>query len=133
MTYLDDRVTVDFYHLHTSANRNLFLCRLIEKIFSRQHQLYVRCQDLAEAHRLDDQLWTFNDISFIPHGLDDGHSPIEIGCGNIPSHHHDVLLNLSDTIPENYQQVKRILELNSTEHQIYYETQGIKMSHHAIR
>jgi DNA polymerase-3 subunit chi len=126
-------VTVDFYHLQPSADRNLFICRLIEKIFSRQHRLYVRCQDLTEANILNDQLWTFSDASFIPHGMDDPHSPIELGCGDIPLHHDDVLLNLANTIPRNYQQVNRILELSAAEHQTYYEKQGIKISHHMIR
>lgn len=125
-------LTIDFYHLQPSADRNLFLCRLIEKIFSRQHQLFVRCQNPAEAKVLDEQLWTFRDISFIPHGINDTHSPIALGCGNIPAHHQDVLLNLADTIPEDYQRMKRILELSSSVHQTYYEQQGISTIHHTI-
>jgi DNA polymerase-3 subunit chi len=122
--------TVDFYHLSNPTTRDVFLCKLIEKVFLRKHQLYIFCATEQEVQVLDDLLWTFKDTSFIPHGRTD--KTVQLGCGPIPQYHQDILINLSNTIPENYQQFKRILELSSPEHQLFYENHKLAIKHHTI-
>lgn len=108
---------VDFYIL-TSKNKQetlLFACKLLEKIYSQQHRCYVHCSNEAEAHSLDELLWTYNDISFIPHNLyGEGPTPapaIQIGHQLIPTEHRDILFNLNTELPASFQRFRRVIEL----------------------
>lgn len=137
---------VDFYQLSSASrqNRNIFLCKLIEKVYLRKHQLYIHCQDQQEAQLLDELLWTYRDTSFIPHNLiGEGPNeapPIQLGC-NTPPAHNDVLINLAQEIPEFYKRFKRILEVaeNTEENKIrlqerlnFYQQQNFETNTHNI-
>lgn len=109
-------VRVDFYVL-AQANESLgwqFACKLAEKAYQHKQRLFVYCQDQAAAHRFDELLWTFHDISFIPHLLQDEKTayppPIHIGY-RAPTQKYPLLLNLTDHRPDFYTQSKRILEI----------------------
>lgn len=64
---------------------------------------------------IDDLLWTFRDISFVPHevlGQDvDEETPVTIGHGNNYPTDTDVLVNLDRTIPEFSSAFSRIVEI----------------------
>lgn len=108
---------VDFYILEaTSAQKTLhFACHLIEKIYSDQQTIYVQVDSQQEANRLDALLWTFRDISFLPHQLENGNhddkTPILIGWGEIPVTPKEVLINLSKEMPSFYHQFKHVIEI----------------------
>ena len=66
--------SIDFYLLKPSqedpTQRVLMtLCKLVEKAFSAGFTVICRVKDEATAAYLDKLLWTFKDISFIPHGV----------------------------------------------------------------
>ena len=140
---------VDFYQLSPNTNqheRNLFLCKLIEKVYLRKHKLYIHCQDQQEANQIDELLWTYKDTSFIPHNLlGEGPSeapPVQLGFDKTPTH-NDVLINLATEIPEFHTRFKRILEIainsddvsdtaSHQEHLIYYQQQNFDISTHTI-
>lgn len=107
---------VDFYILaaQTHEERALFACRLAEKAFSRGNRILIQTDDEQSARELDDLLWSFRAESFIPHALlsaDDAPSdcPVSIGWHPDPGHHHDVILNLSATLPPFFGRFQRFI------------------------
>lgn len=107
---------VDFYILDEQSpqQRQDFACRLIQKTARLGHRIYVHCDSADEAHALDHSLWAFQPHSFIPHRLlqqDNSDNPIEIGYGDNPGSHHDLLINLSLTIPAFFSRFERVAEI----------------------
>jgi DNA polymerase-3 subunit chi len=61
---------VGFYHL-TRQPLDAVLPRLLEKAHAAGHRILVHCADAAQVKALDQQLWTYDEGSFLPHGCDD--------------------------------------------------------------
>lgn len=108
---------VDFYILEaTSGQKSLFYaCQLLEKIYAEQKRVYINTSSKEEAERFDGLLWTYRDDSFLPHNLynptDDCPPPIQIGYGETPAAHQEVLLNLCKEIPRFYKQFTHVIEI----------------------
>lgn len=107
--------TIDFY-LHKSETTIACLevaCRLLEKAYEAQHQVYVLCTDKKAAEHLDEYLWTYREDSFVPHHLiGEGPvnpSPIQLGWSTSPNHQRDILMLLGTDLPEDYTRFKRVL------------------------
>ncbi len=60
---------VGFYHL-TRQPLDAVLPRLLEKAHAAGHRILVHCADAAQVKALDQHLWTYDDRSFLPHGVD---------------------------------------------------------------
>jgi DNA polymerase-3 subunit chi len=110
---------VDFYIIEETRPqaRWLLACRLIEKAYKNRHRIYVHTEDQAEAHQLDELLWTYRDDSFLPHNLygegPEPAPPIQIGFCHTPEKHRDILLNFNKQVPAFHEQFSRILEIVS--------------------
>ncbi len=116
---------VDFYILETaeSASRLLFACRLTEKAYGMSTGVYAHTETLAEARKLDDMLWTFRQGSFVPHQLltndtgDDSdeklRAPVSIGSGSKNEPGGDLLINLTDNLPDFANGFRRVAEIIS--------------------
>lgn len=108
---------VDFYLIADNSLENSlnFVCKLLEKAYQQKHHVYVHMNNEAEAHTLDDLLWTFRDEAFIPHHIANlttsSISPIIIGYGQKPTQSQDILLNLTKEILPFYNQFNRIIEI----------------------
>jgi len=108
---------VDFYILYTSMRqeKDRLACQITEKAWHQDYQVYLQADSLNHAKRLDDLLWTFNDISFLPHEiysqLSSVTSPILIGYQAQTCPHQEVLINLTEEIPPFVSQFKRIVEI----------------------
>ena len=108
---------IDFYIIN--ANNDLgklqFVCKLLEKAYKQKHRVFVNCLDQSNTHQLDELLWTFNDISFIPHNIigegPEPAPPIQLGHGAIPNQHKDMLVNLTDKLIEKPIQFRRVAEI----------------------
>lgn len=137
---------IDFYLLTTqdTHDRNIFICRLVEKIYQQNLSMYVHCKNRDESHALDELLWTFSDTSFVPHCLEeeshDFPTPIKLGFDKTPKP-HDVLINLSTSVPIFYTKFNRIAECVikneddlaiSREHYQFYKSQNIEIKTHKI-
>jgi DNA polymerase-3 subunit chi len=59
-----------FYHLERSALEPV-LVDLLERTLKRGWRAVVRSPDPQRIGQLDDQLWTYRDDSFLPHGRAD--------------------------------------------------------------
>ena len=102
---------IDFYILPTAEPIG-FTCRLLEKAFKEKHRVYVQTPSRAEAEKLNASLWTFKDISFIPHRLHyetaQPAAPITIGDMDGNPAAADMLVVLAAQPPENYQDYQRV-------------------------
>jgi DNA polymerase III subunit chi len=98
-------IRIDFYVLQAGArlDRERLICRLANKAFEQGQPLYIHAAASEEAERLDDLLWTFRDISFLPHQLlHEGYTPdipIFIGCGDAPPGAMKLMINLAHPAP----------------------------------
>jgi DNA polymerase-3 subunit chi len=109
---------VDFYVTDATdaGARARLACRVLEKAYLAQQRVLVACADDAAAQRLDELLWTFGDGSFVPHEpVRTADTPIEapvaITSGPRPNGQWDVLLNLADPVPNDWQQFERVAEV----------------------
>lgn len=111
--------TVDFYILNSGDEqaRLHYACKLAAKAYAQRQPLYIHCNDQAMALSLDDLLWSFDDTSFIPHGLfnDTEHTelPVLLGWADIPEN-RTILLNLHADAA-NTDSFERILEIVGTD------------------
>ncbi len=134
---------VDFYILEQSERLN-FLCRLIEKIYSKGHKIYIHTEEQTLAEQLDKGLWTFRPDSFIPHAIANDNNSDEkvlIGVNQEPSHHHDVMINLGKEVPLHFSRFERVAEIISANEQerqygrqrySFYRDRGYTLNSHKI-
>ena len=106
---------IDFYQIDQDDHL-LFTCRLIDKIYQQGHSVHVHTKDHSESESLDDLLWSFRPEHFIPHAICDSEpadedTPIMISHEIEPSQHDDVLVNLSDHVPDFFSRFRRVAEV----------------------
>ena len=96
---------VDFYvtpNQHEDACLQL-ACRIAEKAYNQSNRVYIHADDLQQASKIDDMLWTFRQGSFIPHCLmsDENiqETAIVIGHDQLPAMDPQVLINLAERGP----------------------------------
>lgn len=142
---------VDFYLLKSptiSASQD-FICKLVEKVYKQNHRLYIHVNDQPQAKLIHDVLWTFNDISFIPHAINHDMNaevaqqiPILIGYTNQCTTHNELLLNLTTQVPKFFDQFQRIIEVVpqqtevqqiSRENYKFYRAQGCELFTHDLK
>ena len=142
---------VDFYILpeQTIEQRQLFACRLVEKAFRLGHDIYLHCDSQQQAVEIDQLLWRFRPSSFLPHQIrsqqadeQPGFSQIEIGYGQDPGQHQDVLINLGLQIPEFFSRFQRVSEVVVTDPAVtaatrsnykFYRHRGYPLNNHDMR
>lgn len=110
---------VDFYILQGMAPDQLqrLACRLVDKAWQRGMKSWVNVPDNEAMTQLDQLLWTFRDISFLPHACcsSTGASPQRlaavIGCNDEPGVDIPVLINLHPEVPAFFSRFDRVAEL----------------------
>ena len=107
---------VDFYKLNSQNRTSIsrFCCQLADKVVKMGNTVFVKTQDEAATRQMDDIMWTFSDNSFLPHTVqgdrEDSDAPVVIGHGAGTATGY-LLINLSDQLPENFQNFERIAEI----------------------
>jgi DNA polymerase-3 subunit chi len=109
---------VDFYVLKsaTPKQRWIFACRLAEKAYLNDLKVVILQDNLSDAKALDALLWTFNERSFVPHELCvdekfDAATPVHLGLDADKLSAVDLLVNLTDRMPEGFDRFARIAEI----------------------
>lgn len=137
---------VDFYLLptHDAASRLHFVCKLAAKAISGGVKLHIWPETPAESATLNRLLWTYEDISFIPHASADSSEP---DCPVMLDPHHQlatpgaILINLSNDIPAPIDGLDRIIEIvdenskrktRGREHYRLYRQHGCTLQHHQL-
>ncbi len=106
---------VDFYILPEGAGTDRFACTIAKKAWASGNRVHIHTQSEERANGMDDLLWTFRDISFIPHELYNGtaneDTPVTIGFGTSYPEQSQVIINLGHDIPEFASSFERIVEI----------------------
>ena len=106
---------VDFYILPENSGRDRFACSIANKAWQSGNNVYIHTHSKQTAISLDDLLWTFQDISFIPHALADQSetpdTPVIIGWQAQAPDNFNVMINLTADIPAIAGRFARIVEI----------------------
>lgn len=108
---------------HGVADPLAYACRLLHKAQQRGARAAVTGQPEL-LRQLDLQLWTFDDLAFVPHiRVPAGSRPAEAvadtpiwlveQAGDAP--HHDVLVNLGREVAAGFESYARLFEIVSTD------------------
>lgn len=139
--------TVDFYILNTFMQEDVyrFICRLIDKAYLLQKKIYIQVNSNEEGQRLDDLLWTFRDISFIPHSYLEANTTLDpmlsvnIATKKPSKLDAEILFNLSHEVPTYFPEFSRIIEVVSEEKKNqsrqkykFYKAQNCQLTMHNI-
>lgn len=141
---------VDFYILPDAepAQRALFACRLIEKVYRLRHRICVQHEDADAARAFDELLWRHQPASFVPHVLQgdaDDSAPVRLiwDESGAPAAATDaVLINLAHAVPAYFERFARVSEivvqvpdtLAATRNAWrYYQQRGCPLERHDLR
>lgn len=136
---------VDFYVLPENSPRERFTCFMTNKAWQQGHIIYIHTVSREVAQTLDDLLWTFKDISFVPHEIMGRGSicnePVIIGWQDTPPEQCQVMINLSQDVPTCAERFARIIEIvagNNTDKQQArnryrdYRDRGYELHNHTM-
>ena len=106
---------VDFYILGESHPPSRFACTLTARALQDRLRVHIHARSREDAANLDSLLWTFRDISFVPHALADdpaaGSAPVVLGWQGMIPGPGALLINLTDELPGFAPHFERVLEL----------------------
>jgi len=109
---------VDFYLLKNASPNIMALtaCRISEKAYKQGHKIYLLTESPTQKESLNALLWTFQEISFVPHALWEGKLaediPVYVGATDTSSlPFQDILINLTQEIPSYYNNFQRVIEI----------------------
>ena len=101
-----------------------YSCRLVRKAYTSGAAVLVTA-GAAELTALDQLLWSFSAVDFVPHSIaGSGHSEsidgpfiAEVLLSESPAQcpHHGVLVNLGGTIPDEFERFERLIEIVTDE------------------
>lgn len=138
---------VDFYLIpgDDPQQRLLFACRLTDKAYRLGHRVYIHTESAQQTRALDDLLWTFQQNSFVPHGVHvgagDAALPVQLSHDSEPDASHQVLINLAAAVPLFFSRFERVAELvndddgvrrQSRERYSFYKERGYPLHTHEI-
>ena len=101
---------VDFFIWPLCEKRyhDLAICYLISSIYRSEGSLTVLIEDAKEQEHLDHLLWTYEQTSFIPHGVDNTY-PVEL-ISDATKAKKKILMNLGASYPIEPEKFKIIVE-----------------------
>ena len=106
---------VDFYILQDQNPPEHFACAISNKLVRQGLPVHLLAENREAAVNLDDYLWTYRDISFLPHKLVDDRNPpdtpVTIGWHGSAHPYDGVLINLGMNIPDIAGAFARIIEI----------------------
>jgi DNA polymerase-3 subunit chi len=138
---------IDFYVLDDPNKRQHqhLVCRLTEKAWREGRTIHIICDADATATELDDLLWTYKDISFLPHAKQGTAEavdvPVTLGCHNQIPTTTDVLINLGADVPDFFSRFERVMETTGSdpksrsaarERYRYYQERGYALNTHKL-
>lgn len=138
---------VDFYVLkpQTPGDRYSLACRIAEKAWQQGRRVLIQTDSDQAAQHLDRLLWTYRDQSFVPHGrlgkVDPAVNPVLISGDGGVGDEHDVLVNVTAVIPDDFGRFARVAEcvdhdpglrVASRERFRFYRDRGYPLQTHEI-
>jgi DNA polymerase-3 subunit chi len=137
---------VDFHVLPPNGgiDADRWACKLAAKAWKQGHRVYLQAGSAEQALRLDDLLWTFRDVSFLPHCLIESKNDevsVFVGHGEMPPDEHEVMINLAHPTPPFFSRFERVVEIVSAaeearaqarERYRFYQERGYPLASHNI-
>ena len=138
---------VDFYILPENAKRTSeqVMCSLTGKAWRQGCRVYIHTDSPDRSTKVDSLLWTYKDISFLPHGLVDRidmeKTPVLIGHEDPPVNLHDIMINMTDTVPLFFGRFDRLIEIvdpannnrtQARERFRFYQERGFTLNTHKL-
>lgn len=91
-------------------------CRLLRKAVGSGAKVVVT-GEAGLLRELDTALWTFSPLEFIPHCLGNAEAPVLAASPVVLTQsartgpHHEVLVNLGESVPEGFERFERLIEV----------------------
>jgi len=103
-------------HFNIAADQKLaYCCRLVRKIYRAGQPLVIYDDQAARLAALDQALWAFSPLDFIPHvGAGDAlapDTPVLLASRAYDFPHHAVLVNLAEQTPAFFSRFERLVDL----------------------
>ncbi|WML90568.1 DNA polymerase III subunit chi [Thiothrix lacustris] len=138
---------IDFYVGKTNSlqARLLLACKVIMKAHQQQMHTYIHTDTATTSAKLDDLLWTFNELAFIPHALaptTEQNNRILIGHDHEPMENCGLLINLSNEIPSFFSRFERLAEILDQDEPVlhagrkryqFYRDRGYNLDYHQLK
>lgn len=109
--------TIDFYF--NAADRLQVACRLAGKAVTQKKRMLIYAPDAELARKIDQMLWVWPPISFVPHCFAEdplaAETPVLIASDTEHANGSGILLNLARECPEFFARYERLLEVVSRE------------------
>ena len=135
-----------FYILDSDDDINYCTCKIIKKFYEEGKKILVSSKNSILIDDLNKLLWTFEQLSFIPHSTSkdyDSFTPVlltETGYKNdsIIKKDYNIFINLDDEVKTDYYNYEIVIELVSgNEHQknlarekyLYYKKNKLNVVH----
>lgn len=133
-------VRVEFFIIksNTPSVQLTTLANCLDELLCAKEKIFILTSNEKAADQLDKDLWTFNDIRFIPHILYDPAQtdvPIHVGFDLLPEDNFNCLINCCDYIPVDLKNFSHIIEwvipdfrLKKREHYRWYREKNYLLS-----
>lgn len=97
-----------------------YACRLVRKARAAQCKIVMLTADRDQLAVLDEALWTFSELDFLPHVSADNAlaaqtSVILCDSDTTDLPHHQILINLSSRTPAHFARFERMFEIISSD------------------
>jgi DNA polymerase-3 subunit chi len=120
-----------------------YACRLVRKARAANYRIVLLTKDRADLAKLDQALWTFSSLDFLPHvtagdALAATTPIILTDNDSVDLPHYQILINLSDGTPPHFARFERMFEIISAdegdkaagrERYRFYQQRGYPLTH----
>jgi len=137
---------VYFYILNEQDDINLSVCKIIKKYYNDGHKIIVKSNDQGFIDNIDKLLWTFEQLTFIPHSTNiiyDCTTPVllyknDYKNDSIIEKDYNVILNIDtvlDTTDNDHEIIIEIVAHDkdkkaiSREKYLYYKKNNLDVKH----
>jgi DNA polymerase III subunit chi len=95
-----------------------YVCRLVRKARFADCNIVVLASNRSHLNALDKALWTFSELDFLPHVFANdplaAQTPVVLTDNDgVDLPHHQILINLSDAVPDYFSRFERMFEIIS--------------------
>ena len=105
---------VDFYIYELSDYQfyQRLVCNLVEEAYNQENNILLLCENEESCETFDELLWTFKDVSFIPHEKKLKNKILTQHINLTKKKHPSILMNLTYSFPDSFETHDRVIEMS---------------------